>query len=276
MPLIRKAVWYAETRLDTAFALSEAAEACGVTPFHLTRAFGAASGVSYMAYVRARRLSEAAKRLAAGAKDILALALDHGYGSHEAFTRAFREHFDLTPEAVRARATTEGLILMAPLAVDAAPLPLETPRFETRAAFLLAGYAERYTMETNHAIPALWGRFAPLIGHVPNQRGFITYGIGYDTAADESFVYAAAVEVTSFEGLGPEFARIAVPAQSYAVFTHRGHISRIRETWGAIMGDWLPASGRRLAGGPDFELYPEDFEPEGPKSAVEIWIPLAD
>jgi AraC family transcriptional regulator len=227
-----------------------------------------------MAYVRARRLSEAAKRLAAGAPDILALALDYGYGSHEAFTRAFREQFGQTPEAVRARATTEGLTLMAPLAVDTAPLPLEAPRFETRSAFLLAGLADRYTMETNHAIPALWGRFVPMIGHVPSQKGYVTYGVGYDTQDDESFAYAAAVEVTAFDGLGPELARISVPAQTYAVFTHRGHISRIRETWRAIMGGWVPASGRRLAKGPDFELYAEDFEPEGPKSAVEIWIPL--
>ncbi len=73
----------------------------GVSRFHMVRAFAAATGLSVMRYVRARRLSEAARALADGAPDILALALEADYGSHEAFTRAFRDHFGVTPEAVR-------------------------------------------------------------------------------------------------------------------------------------------------------------------------------
>ena len=50
-----------------------------------------------MRYVRARRLT---RRTHAGANapDILQVALDAGYGSHEAFTRAFRDCFGITPE----------------------------------------------------------------------------------------------------------------------------------------------------------------------------------
>ena len=56
-----------------------------------------------MRYARARRLTEAARVLAKGAPDILNVALEADYGSHEAFTRAFRDHFGMTPEAVRTR-----------------------------------------------------------------------------------------------------------------------------------------------------------------------------
>ena len=69
----------------------------------MAHAFGRATGWSVMRYVRGRRLSEAARTLAAGATDILAVALDAGYGSHEAFTRAFRDQFGRTPESVRAQ-----------------------------------------------------------------------------------------------------------------------------------------------------------------------------
>ncbi|MGE5157753.1 MAG: helix-turn-helix domain-containing protein [Gemmatimonas sp.] len=69
----------------------------------MVRAFAAATGFSVMRYVRARRLSEAARALARGAPDILSLALEADYGSHEAFTRAFRDHFGMTPEAVPPR-----------------------------------------------------------------------------------------------------------------------------------------------------------------------------
>jgi AraC family transcriptional regulator len=54
-----------------------------------------------MHYARGRRLSEAARALAAGAPNILEVALAAGYGSHEAFTRAFRRQFGVPPEALR-------------------------------------------------------------------------------------------------------------------------------------------------------------------------------
>src|ERR1700684_1086622 len=104
-----KALWFIESHLAEALTLDEIAGVAGVTRFHMVRAFAAATGFSVMRYVRARRLSEAARSLASGAPDILQVALDAEYGSHEAFTRAFRDHFGLTPEAVRAAARLDHL-----------------------------------------------------------------------------------------------------------------------------------------------------------------------
>src|SRR5262245_13840586 len=100
---IARALWFVESHFAQEITLDDVAAVAGVSRYHLSRTFSLATGTGLMAYVRARRLSEAAKSLAAGAPDILAVALDCGYGSHEAFSRAFREQFDLTPEAVRTR-----------------------------------------------------------------------------------------------------------------------------------------------------------------------------
>jgi AraC-like DNA-binding protein len=97
----QKALWFIESHLAEGLTLDEIAGVAGISRFHMVRAFAAATGLSVMRYVRARRLSEAARALANGAPDILTLALDADYGSHEAFTRAFRDHFGVTPEAVR-------------------------------------------------------------------------------------------------------------------------------------------------------------------------------
>ena len=59
-----------------------------------------------------RRLSEAARVLANGSPDILTVALDFGYGSHEAFTRAFRDQFGMTPESVRAQGHLDNVNLV--------------------------------------------------------------------------------------------------------------------------------------------------------------------
>src|ERR1700744_4766532 len=98
----QKALWYIEGHLADPLTLDEIAGAAGISRFHLVRAFPAVTGLPVMRYVRIRRLSEAARALASGAPDILNLALEADYASHEAFTRAFRDYFGITPEAVRA------------------------------------------------------------------------------------------------------------------------------------------------------------------------------
>ena len=89
----QKALWYVESHLADSLTLDEIAAVDGVSRFHMVRSFAEATGMSVMRYVRARRLTKAARALARGAPDILTLALEADYGSHEAFTRAFREQF---------------------------------------------------------------------------------------------------------------------------------------------------------------------------------------
>src|SRR5271168_3527086 len=136
----QKALWYVESHLAEALTLDEVAAIGGVSRFHMVRAFAAATGLSVMRYVRARRLTEAARALAGGAPDILALALEADYGSHEAFTRAFRDHFGITPEAVRAATCLDQLRLQEPIMMDSTALDdLKPPRFMTSKPLLVAG-----------------------------------------------------------------------------------------------------------------------------------------
>ena len=67
----QKALWFIESHLADALTLDEIAGVGGISRFHMVRAFAAATGLSVMRYVRARRLSEAARALAGGAPDIL-------------------------------------------------------------------------------------------------------------------------------------------------------------------------------------------------------------
>src|ERR1051325_8489926 len=150
----QKALWYIESHLASTLTLDEVAAIAGVSRFHIVRAFAAATGLSVMRYVRARRLSEAARALANGAPDIMGVALDADYGSHEAFTRAFRERFGVTPETVRGSAKLDTLQLQEPIIMDSTVIDnLQPPRFETGKAMLVAGPGERYTWESGAATP---------------------------------------------------------------------------------------------------------------------------
>jgi AraC family transcriptional regulator len=97
MESVRKALWFMEGRFGGEVSLDELSQAAGISRYHFAHVFAAATSQSAMRYMRGRRLSEAARVLANGGPDILTVALDFGYGSHEAFTRAFRDQFGLTP-----------------------------------------------------------------------------------------------------------------------------------------------------------------------------------
>ncbi|HVJ51028.1 MAG TPA: AraC family transcriptional regulator [Aliidongia sp.] len=271
---IGKALWLIESALEREIDLDEIAAFCGVSRYHLCRVFGMATGRSVMHHLRARRLTEAARRLAGGAGDILTVALDAGYGSHEAFTRAFRDQFGLTPEAVRAQGL-DSINLVEPLRMDKTPLvDLEPPRFETGPTLLVAGIGGRFRAETNQGIPMLWQRLDTHLGHIGGQVGGRTYGVCCNADGRGNFDYIAGVEVSDFEDLPADFSRVRIGEQRYAVFTHRGHISAMRATVDAIWNGWLPNSGHQLAAAPDFERYEADFDARNPVNAVEIWLPI--
>ena len=102
--VVEKALWFIEHYYGREITLDEMAEHIGVSRYHLSRSFPLAVGMSISAYLRGRRLTEAAKALASGAPDILAVALDATYGSHEAFTRAFKQALGVSPGRYTGRA----------------------------------------------------------------------------------------------------------------------------------------------------------------------------
>jgi AraC family transcriptional regulator len=269
-----KALWYIESHFAEEITLDEIANMSGVSRYYLTRAFGEATGHSIMRYVRSRRLTEAARSLSAGASDILSVALDAGYGSHEAFTRAFRDQFGLTPESVRAQRHLDNLALVEAIKMNETLIAnLEPPRFEDGKPLLIAGLGERYTCETSKAIPAQWQRFVPHIGNVPGQIGWTTYGVRCNSDEEGNFDYICGVEVSSFSEVPAGFGRVRIPRQRYAVFCHRDHVSTIRRTINTIWNKWLPESDHEVADAPDFERY-QDFDPRSGTGTIEIWIPL--
>jgi AraC family transcriptional regulator len=151
------------------------------------------------------------------------------------------------------------------------------PRFENGKATLIAGLRSRYTWETMNGIFAQWQRFVPYIGKILGQAGGAAYGVVFSVPG--GIDYLSGVEVSSSSGLPSEFSVISIPAQEYAVFPHRDHVSKLRETIDAIFNQWLPGSGyqvpRGAGGAPDFfERYSEDFNPQTGMNGIEVWVPI--
>ena len=271
---IRKALWFIESHYAGEITLDEIADVAGVTRFHLCRVFRLVTGHSPLEYVRERRLSDAARQLASGASNILEVALDARYASHEAFTRAFRDRFGCTPEAVRARGNLSELNPMEPLRMSTIESThIEVTRLQEGRALRIAGITEHYTADKSAAIPSQWQRFIPHIGHIPGQTGPEAYGLMQFHESGE-MDYTAGVEVKSSSRVAAPLSVIDVPQQFYAVFTHRGHVSGVRSTCDAIWNDWFPRSEAKPVNGPQFEKYDARFNPTTGEGEMEIWIPI--
>ncbi len=269
---VERTIWYVESHLNVAMSLDDIARNAGLSKFALTRAFVASTGRTVLAYARARRLSEAFRRLQRGAPSILDVALSVGYGSHEAFSRAFRGHFGFTPADVRCGHHHPALTEAIDMSNDERR-PGLMPRFGDRSAFKVAGFGRRFSTQHTAGIPGLWQSFGPHIGSIPGEVSGVAYGVCYNTGGD-SFDYLCGVEVLSLSDLPPGFSACEVPSNHYAIFHHGGHITDIHGIMRAIFSDWLPKSGRQAAAAPIFERYGPDFNPRTGEGGFDIYVPL--
>jgi AraC family transcriptional regulator len=155
-----------------------------------------------------------------------------------------------------------------------------TPLIESRDALLIAGSQRHYTSQNLSELPSQWESLP--FGKIPGQRGNAAYGVVFDGRENEcDFEYLTGVAVSTFDGLPAEFARMSVPAQKYAIFPHRDHVSKLRNTIDTVVKTWLPqAKANGMAATPSagqpwmIEYYAEDFNPKTGMGTMEVWFPV--
>ena len=156
------------------------------------------------------------------------------------------------------------------------------PRFESYGALLIAGLQAHYTFETLDDIPKQWERFVPQVESVRGRVGEAHYGLCIKmSAGSEGFDYVTGVQVADLANLPSEWIGVRIPGQTYAIFSHPGHVSTIRDSARAIEEDWLPKSGREpeptSRGEPNLiERYGKDFDPNTGTGDIELWLPIKE
>jgi len=281
-----RSIEYLEARILEPVLLADLAAQAGLSLHYYSRLFRVLTGETFGGYVRRRRLSQAAERLISEDPEprLIDLALDHGYDSQEAFTRAFKSLFGVTPGAFRESPRTAPLVFVrgaiGPELLDHLKEVLEMePRIQEIEAFTVVGVRERFDHETKHGIPELWMRLWPLLPEVPHKGAGVTFGVCSNAnPADGSFDYMAGVGVDQVDRLPPGLVAETVPRQTYAVFTH--HVrspnlhAELQPTMRFIWGTWLRDAPYEYVPTPDFERYPADFDPYSGESYLEICIPV--
>ena len=86
---------------DETLALQSLSEKLGYSKFHTTRKFRELSGMPLKDYIRLRKLAFALAEVRDTKTRFLDIAVRYGFSSHEAFTRAFRKAYGITPNSYR-------------------------------------------------------------------------------------------------------------------------------------------------------------------------------
>ena len=125
---------YVQGHLDGDLSLDRLARVAHFSPCHFHRIFKAVVGEGVYEYVRRLRLESAAFVLKTTDRAIVQVALNAGYGTHEAFTRAFRQTFGVSPSQYRAGRRPIGRGAREATTAKGVPPPCRaTPTAQSRA-----------------------------------------------------------------------------------------------------------------------------------------------
>jgi len=252
---ILRALLYLQQHLDDDPSLEEVASAAAFSPFHFHRIFRGLVGETLGEHVRRLRLERAAGRLKHADEPVTQIALDAGFESHEAFTRAFGQRFNMSPSKFRNDASQ-------PPAAGGLP-PIEVKDLPPQRIVYLRHTGPYSTVGATWQRLMMWAGMKGLLG--PNMK---MLGLSYDdpdVTPPEKLRYEAAVVVTRPVEPQGEFGVQDLPGGKYAIATHRGPYETLSETYQKLFGAWLPQSGQQLRDTPTFEQYlnsPQNTKPE--------------
>jgi AraC family transcriptional regulator len=147
------------------------------------------------------------------------------------------------------------------------------PKIVSRPGFTIVGM-KYHGKNENNEIPQMWQAIGPRFGEIGSVADPHTaYGISANTDSETGeFDYLAGLKVSSAEEIPEGMVRWEIPEGTYAVLPCT--LPTIGETFKYAYHTWLPQSGYEPTGGPEYELYGPEFDPQDPDSTFELYIPI--
>lgn len=282
---LNRLVEYVEANLDDEIDIDRFVRGLGTTEYHLRRMFSSLAGMPLSEYVRRRRMTVAAAEVIDGDDDLLGIAVRHGYGSTEAFGRAFRAVHGVSPADAR---RDGGPLRTQPqlrfrLTVEGSS-PMDA-RILDRPAFRLIGHAARVPLIFEGVNPHIQahiaslapeehGRLKALSSTEPRGLLQVSADVDPDYAEGSELTYLHGVAVDAHTDVPDDLDAIDVAAGAWAVFRTSGpHPAALQSTWAATATDWFPSNPWRLRPGPSIVAVLEradDFS----TATCELWLPV--
>jgi AraC family transcriptional regulator len=217
--------------------------------------------------------------------DLLGIAVRYGYGSAEAFGRAFRAVHGAGPGTVR---RDGGPLRAQPLLRFRLTVEGNTPmdtRIADRPAFRLIGHAARvpliyeginpHIQEFIASLPATeHERLKAMSNSDPAGLLQVTDGLEPDDPEGSELTYLHGVAITEETAVPEDLEAIAVPAGAWAVFRSSGPYPELLQAmWAATASEWFPSNPWRLRPGPSVVSF-LDRAADLSTATCELWQPV--
>jgi AraC family transcriptional regulator len=253
----------------------------GTTEYHLRRMFSTLAGMPLSDYIRRRRMTLAGAELAAGAPNVLDVAVRHGYGSIEAFGRAFRAVHGIGPTdarrdggplrtqpTLRFRLSVEGSI---PMDVTITALPeLVLIGHAAQVPLIHEGVNPHIQEHIAALAPEEHARLKALSDAEPRGILAVTDDVAPDAPEGTTLTYLHGVAVQPGTPVPDGLDVIRVDAGSWAVFSADGPFPEtLQSLWAATAAVWFPSNPWRLRPAPSIVRY---LEFTGTHASCELWL----
>lgn len=282
--VLNRLVDLVEEHLTEEIDVAALASSLGTTEYHARRMFSSLAGIPFSEYVRRRRMTVAAADVL-GDGELLEIAVRYGYGSTEAFGRAFHAVHGASPGAVRRNG---GPLRSQPqlrfrLTVEGNS-PMDA-RIIERDAFRLVGHATRVPLIHHGANPHIQQHIAslPETAHASlKQLGDtepagilqVTADVDPDATEGSMLTYLHGVAVDGSSPVPAGLDAIDAPAGAWVVFRSEGpHPEALQSTWAATATDWFPSNPWRLRPGPTI-VATLDRSRDFMSATCELWMPV--
>jgi AraC family transcriptional regulator len=261
------------------------ARVAATSEYHVRRMFSALAGMPLGEYVRRRRATLAAAAVVAGREPLLDVAVRFGYGSTEAFGRAFRAvHGVLPGEARRTGATLSGQQRLSFRVVVEGSSVMEY-RVVQSGRFRLVGARARVPLVHQGLNPSIVDFLRGLPAEVRERVGSlsdgepagplnVSDGLGSDRAEGTELDYwFAAARHGEHAAVEEGLDSLDVPEGSWAVFSVTGPFPAVvQELWRDVFTQWFPSNPWRSRPGP--EMLRNELSDDGATTRAELWIPV--
>ncbi|MGP4115264.1 AraC family transcriptional regulator [Streptomyces sp. 4N509B] len=286
---LNEAMEHVERHLDQPIDVAVMARVAATSEYHLRRMFSALAGMPLSEYVRRRRLTVAGAEVLAGREPLLDIAVRYGYGSSEAFARAFRAVHGVGPG--EARRTGAPLVSQPRLSFRLTIEGSSSMRYRIvdRPAFTVVGFKARVPLVhegPNQAIvdfvrgtaPEALEQLAELSDQEP--RGVVSVTDNGDPSAAEGTeldyyqaVITSAAPAAAVSAAPEGATTLAVPAGGWAVFTTTGPAPHaIQYLWRDVFTEWFPSNPYRSRPGP--AILRTEPSTNGADDEAELWFPV--
>lgn len=280
-----KAVMYIENNLHENITVNDVAKETGYSYYHLTRLFKSMFGESVGSYIKKRRLVSSTKELLYSDKKVIDIAIGSGFESSEAFSRAFKSIYKVSPIEYRKNRIDVFVGKKKKLELDfmrhlVGNITIK-PVIKEIEKIKVIGIKDKVILE-NNSLPDLWEKFRKVHHIVPNtlpsKRVFgICEAISEIHLVSESMEFNEIIglEVNSYDVIPNSFVSKTIKEGKYAIFTHTGSLDNLDKTYEYIWGTWFLSSKEELDIRDDFEVYDERFlGPSNVNSQIDIYLSL--